>query len=99
MGERQDPQEQVKVNVSAVFSLWWRSGGCVFYINGFVWCDCGSVFKCLRLFRLRRPKNMSQKPVCLRDVSQNPDYNCVQETCPTHMSKKHFQEKPVPETR
>ena len=32
MGERQDPQEQVKVNVSAVFSLWWCSGGCVFYM-------------------------------------------------------------------
>ena len=30
MGERQDPPEQVKVNASAVFSLWWCSGGCVF---------------------------------------------------------------------
>ena len=32
MGESQDPQEQVTVNVSAVFSLWWCSGGCVFYM-------------------------------------------------------------------
>ena len=30
VGERQDPPEQVKVNASAVFSLWWCCCGCVF---------------------------------------------------------------------
>ena len=32
MDARQDPQEQVTVIVSAVFSLWSCSGGCIFYM-------------------------------------------------------------------
>ena len=94
MGERQDPPEQVKVNASAVFSLWWCWGGCVFYMV-FVWCDCGSVFKFCDLFASavqKNPKNMSQMFMVK---------NCLRETCPTHMSKKQFQlstEKPVAET-
>ena len=91
MGERQDPPEQVKVNASAVFSLWWCWGGCVFYMV-FVWCGCGSVFRFCDFFASAVQKK-SKKHVSMFMVK-----NCLRETCPTHMSKKHFQQKPVAKT-
>ena len=95
MGESQDPQEQVTVNVSAVFSLWWCSGGCVVYMVSYgVITVLFSKFVTFSVSAVQKtcPRNMFKR--CPRILVKN----CVQETCPTHMSKKHVQQKPVAET-
>ena len=89
VSRREDPQ--VIVNVSAVFSLWWCSGGCVLYMVSYgVITVLFSNFVTFSVSAVQ--KNMFKR--CPRILVKN----CVQETGPTHMSKKHVQQKPVPET-
>ena len=95
MGESQDPQEQVTVNVSAVFSLWWCSGGCVVYMvsygvitvlfSYFVTCSSPTVQKSC-------PRNLFKRCVpesWLRTVFKK----CVQQTCLTNIFNRNLSQK------
>ena len=59
------------------------------FLYGFVWCDSGSVFKSGDFF----VSAVTNKHVCVPDFLVK---NCLQKTCPTHMSKKHVPTETCP---